>query len=151
MNSAAMPLIAGHLPPDHPLSPRQALADLDPKLRWLLAYAPRSGWDTDTASLPRRLQRYRHQARAFAQTHLAPAALAIDAQAHWPVGQMAPEALAILKEAGRQGWLSDLLPHTGKIADRICVLNEGAFVAEFTAAEATQEKIMRSIVTSGVN
>ena len=26
-----------------------------------------------------------------------------------------------------------------------------AFVAEFSAAEATQEKIMRSIVTSGVN
>jgi putative multiple sugar transport system ATP-binding protein len=37
------------------------------------------------------------------------------------------------------------------MCDRICVLNEGKFVAEFTAAEASQEKIMRSIVTSGVN
>ncbi|RRS03647.1 acyl-CoA dehydrogenase [Aquabacterium soli] len=102
--------IAGHLPPEHPLSPRRALQALDPKVRLLLAYAPQSAWDTDTASLPRRLQRYRRQARAFAQTHLAPAALAIDAGPHLPAGQMAPEALAILREAGRQGWLSDLLP-----------------------------------------
>jgi putative multiple sugar transport system ATP-binding protein len=37
------------------------------------------------------------------------------------------------------------------MCDRICVLNEGRFVAEFSAAEASQEKIMRSIVTSGVH
>ena len=32
------------------------------------------------------------------------------------------------------------------ICDRICVMNDGAFVGEFTAAEATQEKIMRAIM-----
>jgi len=34
------------------------------------------------------------------------------------------------------------------MCDRICVMNEGRFVGEFPAAEATQEKIMRAIVTS---
>jgi alkylation response protein AidB-like acyl-CoA dehydrogenase len=111
LGASTQPLnIAGHLPPDHALSPRHALQALDPKVRWLLAYAPRSAWDTDTASLPWRLQRYRYRARAFAQTYLAPAALHIDALPHSPVGEVPPEALQILREAGRQGWLSDLLP-----------------------------------------
>ena len=35
------------------------------------------------------------------------------------------------------------------MCDRICVLNEGKFVAEFSATEASQEKIMSSIVKSG--
>ena len=32
------------------------------------------------------------------------------------------------------------------ICDRICVMNDGAFVGEFTGREATQEKIMRAIM-----
>jgi putative multiple sugar transport system ATP-binding protein len=32
------------------------------------------------------------------------------------------------------------------ICDRICVMNDGAFVGEFAASEATQEKIMRAIM-----
>lgn len=104
------PPIAGHLPPDHPLSPRAALQRLDPKVRPLLAYAPATAWDTDTATLPRRLQAYRKQARTFAQTHLAPAALDIDALPHAAPGQFAAPVFEILREAGRQGWLSDLLP-----------------------------------------
>jgi putative multiple sugar transport system ATP-binding protein len=32
------------------------------------------------------------------------------------------------------------------ICDRICVMNDGAFVGEFAGSEATQEKIMRSIM-----
>ncbi|MDZ7937149.1 MAG: ATP-binding cassette domain-containing protein [Rhodoferax sp.] len=48
--------------------------------------------------------------------------------------------------------ISSEMPELLGMCDRIrSVLNEGAFVAEFPAAEATQEKIMRSIVTSGVN
>ena len=35
------------------------------------------------------------------------------------------------------------------MCDRICVMNEGRFVAEFSAAQASQEKIMRSIVAAG--
>jgi butyryl-CoA dehydrogenase len=102
--------IAGHLAPTHPLSPRQALSRLDPKVRAMLAYAPQSDWDLDTARLPRRLQRLRRRARDFAQTHLAPMALTIDTLPHAAPGELPTEARAILCEAGRQGWLSDLLP-----------------------------------------
>jgi putative multiple sugar transport system ATP-binding protein len=47
--------------------------------------------------------------------------------------------------------ISSEMPELLGMCDRICVLNEGRFVAEFSAAEASQEKIMRSIVTSGVH
>jgi len=42
--------------------------------------------------------------------------------------------------------ISSEMPELLGICDRICVMNEGAFVGEFAAAEATQEKIMRSIM-----
>jgi ABC-type sugar transport system, ATPase component len=42
--------------------------------------------------------------------------------------------------------ISSEMPELIGISDRICVMNEGAFVGEFPAEEATQEKIMRSIV-----
>ncbi|HEY9213006.1 MAG TPA: multiple monosaccharide ABC transporter ATP-binding protein [Ancylobacter sp.] len=42
--------------------------------------------------------------------------------------------------------ISSEMPELLGICDRICVMNEGAFVGEFPAAEATQEKIMRSIM-----
>jgi putative multiple sugar transport system ATP-binding protein len=45
--------------------------------------------------------------------------------------------------------ISSEMPELLGICDRICVMNEGAFVAEFTGADATQEKIMRSIVRGG--
>lgn len=60
------------------------------------------------------------------------------------IAQLAAEGKCVLM-------ISSEMPELLGMCDRICVLNEGAFVAEFTAAEATQEKIMRSIVTSGVN
>ncbi len=47
--------------------------------------------------------------------------------------------------------ISSEMPELLGMCDRIYVLNEGRFVAEFTAQEASQEKIMRSIVTSGVH
>ena len=47
--------------------------------------------------------------------------------------------------------ISSEMPELLGMCDRICVLNEGQIVAEFTADEATQEKIMRSIVTSGAH
>jgi putative multiple sugar transport system ATP-binding protein len=40
---------------------------------------------------------------------------------------------------------SEMLELLG-ICDRICVMNDGAFVGEFSGAEATQEKIMRAIM-----
>jgi len=45
--------------------------------------------------------------------------------------------------------ISSEMPELLGISDRICVMNEGRFVGEFPAAEATQEKIMRSIMRNG--
>jgi putative multiple sugar transport system ATP-binding protein len=42
--------------------------------------------------------------------------------------------------------ISSEMPELLGMCDRICVMNEGAFVGEFSAAEATQEKIMRSVL-----
>lgn len=42
--------------------------------------------------------------------------------------------------------ISSEMPELLGICDRICVMNEGVFVGEFPAAEATQEKIMRAIM-----
>ncbi|MEY4583554.1 MAG: hypothetical protein RJB10_51 [Pseudomonadota bacterium] len=65
------------------------------------------------------------------------------------------EIYTIIAQLANEGkcviMISSEMPELLGMCDRICVLNEGAFVAEFAAADATQEKIMRSIVTSGVN
>ncbi len=54
-----------------------------------------------------------------------------------------------LAEAGRGVvFISSEMPELLGMCDRICVMNEGRFVGEFTAAEATQEKIMQSIMRS---
>ncbi|MEO8804988.1 MAG: multiple monosaccharide ABC transporter ATP-binding protein [Burkholderiaceae bacterium] len=46
-------------------------------------------------------------------------------------------------------FISSELPELLGMCDRIYVMNEGRFVAEFTAAQASQERIMRAIVNSG--
>jgi putative multiple sugar transport system ATP-binding protein len=52
-----------------------------------------------------------------------------------------------LAEAGRGVVvISSEMPELLGICDRICVMNDGAFVGEFQGAEATQEKIMRAIM-----
>lgn len=45
--------------------------------------------------------------------------------------------------------ISSEMPELLGICDRICVMNEGAFVGEFPGHEATQEKIMRAIMRKG--
>lgn len=47
--------------------------------------------------------------------------------------------------------ISSEMPELLGMCDRICVMNEGAFVGEFDGADATQEKIMRSIMRKGEN
>lgn len=42
--------------------------------------------------------------------------------------------------------ISSEMPELLGICDRICVMNDGAFVGEFAKGEATQEKIMRAIM-----
>ncbi len=52
-----------------------------------------------------------------------------------------------LAEAGRGVVvISSEMPELLGTCDRICVMNDGAFVGEFTAGDATQEKIMRAIM-----
>jgi putative multiple sugar transport system ATP-binding protein len=52
-----------------------------------------------------------------------------------------------LAEAGRGVVvISSEMPELLGICDRICVMNDGAFVGEFSGTEATQEKIMRAIM-----
>jgi putative multiple sugar transport system ATP-binding protein len=60
------------------------------------------------------------------------------------IAQLAQEGKCVLM-------ISSEMPELLGMCDRIYVLNAGTFVAEFSAAQATQEKIMRSIVTSGAN
>jgi len=42
--------------------------------------------------------------------------------------------------------ISSEMPELLGISDRICVMNDGAFVGEFDKAEATQERIMHAIM-----
>ncbi|WP_162570341.1 multiple monosaccharide ABC transporter ATP-binding protein [Variovorax sp. SRS16] len=58
------------------------------------------------------------------------------------IDQLASEGKGILM-------ISSELPELLGMCDRIYVMNEGRFVAEFPAAQASQEKIMRVIVASG--
>jgi putative multiple sugar transport system ATP-binding protein len=44
--------------------------------------------------------------------------------------------------------ISSEMPELLGICDRICVMNEGAFVGEFSREDATQEGIMRAIMRS---
>jgi putative multiple sugar transport system ATP-binding protein len=58
------------------------------------------------------------------------------------VARMAEEGKAIV-------FISSEMPELLGMCDRIYVMNEGAFIAEFAAGEATQEKIMHAIVNRG--
>ncbi|MCK0197694.1 sugar ABC transporter ATP-binding protein [Ancylobacter sp. 6x-1] len=60
------------------------------------------------------------------------------------------EIYCIINELAESGRgvvvISSEMPELIGICDRICVMNEGAFVGEFPGTEATQEKIMRAIM-----
>lgn len=102
--------LGGHLPPSHPLSLRTALAKISRLVQPLVRYAPEDPWELDTRTLPGPLAAYRRRVRAFAERHLAPVALAIDAEPHDPPGRMSEKKSAVLREAALAGFLSDLLP-----------------------------------------
>ena len=65
------------------------------------------------------------------------------------------EIYCILNELVAQGksvvMISSEMPELIGMCDRIYVMNEGRIVAEMTAAEATQEKIMAAILRSDMN
>ncbi|HCE10965.1 MAG TPA: ABC transporter ATP-binding protein [Oxalobacteraceae bacterium] len=60
------------------------------------------------------------------------------------ISQLAGEGKCIIM-------ISSEMPELLGMCDRTYVMNEGRFVGEFLAAEATQEKIMRAIVKNGDN
>lgn len=63
------------------------------------------------------------------------------------------EIYSIINELAAEGkgilMISSEMPELLGMCDRIYVMNEGKWVAQFTQAEATQEKIMRAIVKNG--
>ncbi|WP_426109834.1 multiple monosaccharide ABC transporter ATP-binding protein [Massilia sp. PWRC2] len=63
------------------------------------------------------------------------------------------EIYTIINELAAEGkgilMISSEMPELLGMCDRIYVMNEGRWVAQFSAAEATQEKIMRAIVKNG--
>ena len=86
------------------LSPPKARATLRPIGRLLYDTDPRSLWDRDTATLPRSLRRRRRSYREFAQSRLAPRALAADRD------PSSVEMLELFGEAARRGYQTELLP-----------------------------------------
>ncbi|HSW03805.1 multiple monosaccharide ABC transporter ATP-binding protein [Aquabacterium sp.] len=65
------------------------------------------------------------------------------------------EIYTLMAELAAQGlcivMISSEMPELLGMCDRLYVMNEGRFVAELSAAEASQEKIMRAIVSSNNN
>jgi len=63
------------------------------------------------------------------------------------------EIYTIIDQLANQGkgilMISSEMPELLGMCDRIYVMNEGRFVAEFAARDASQERIMRAIVNSG--
>jgi putative multiple sugar transport system ATP-binding protein len=58
--------------------------------------------------------------------------------------------MAALADEGKSVlMISSEMPELLGMCDRIYVMNEGRFVGEFEAREASQEKIMRAIVKQG--
>ncbi|MCJ7555691.1 MAG: acyl-CoA/acyl-ACP dehydrogenase [Gammaproteobacteria bacterium] len=102
--------LEGHLPAGHRLSPQWQYSKLPLIGRMLSDYPVQDLWETDFARLPRALARQRRRAREFAEQYLVPAAAELDLAPHLPAGECHPTAQRILCEAGKQGWLSYLMP-----------------------------------------
>lgn len=100
----------GFLPNTHPLSPGSAFTHLPALSKPLIAYSAEDIWQQDTRTLPRALQKLRGRCRDFAQQHMRPHALTLDAAPHLPIGELHPAQRDLLSAAGRQGFLTDLLP-----------------------------------------
>ncbi len=96
--------IDGFSSPASPLRPGVAFHRLSPLIRPLVDMAPLELWLHDTRSLPWPLRRYRRQVKIFAERVIRPHAVHGDLDPHGEIGGR------ILHQAGRAGYLSDLLP-----------------------------------------
>lgn len=69
------------------------------------------------------------------------------------VGAREYEIYCLIAQLAKEGkciiLISSEMPELLGMSDRLYVMNEGSFVAEMATADATQEKIMRAIVTAG--
>ena len=63
------------------------------------------------------------------------------------------EIYCLIEQLAREGkciiMISSEMPELLGMTDRLYVMNEGAFIAEMKTSDASQEKIMRAIVTAG--
>jgi butyryl-CoA dehydrogenase len=101
----------GHLPAGHPLSPRGLFASLPVAIRSVVTPTLATVWEQDTAALPRALANARRRYRSFAERELRPRALAADLSPHGRPGEVPAPLAGLLGTAGREGILTDLLPH----------------------------------------
>lgn len=102
--------IDGHLPLRDPLSPRWQYDALPVWTRWVASYPQSDLWLSDTRQLPAPLAALRRRARQFADAHIAPVSAELDLAPPLPAGGVHPQAWQLLQRAGREGWLSHLLP-----------------------------------------
>ncbi len=100
----------GHVAPTSALSPRRAFEGMAALVRPLVRYDPLDPWEQDTRRLPKPLGDYRRAMRAFAERHLAPRALSADLEPHPAPGETSAANRELLRTAGREGLLTDLLP-----------------------------------------
>jgi len=124
----------GHVAPTSRLSPHLAFGRLSPVIRPLVRYERRDPWDQDTECLPKPLADYRRRVRAFAVRHLRPRALGADLEPHPPLGECSRANLDLLRAAGQEGLLSDLLPRPfGSMHPRL--LSHAPFLPQALKAE----------------
>ncbi|HTN33267.1 MAG TPA: acyl-CoA dehydrogenase family protein [Marinobacter sp.] len=102
--------LEGHLPADHKLAPHWQFHDLPKIAQQMTNYQRNDLWETDTRRLPAPLAQLRRQAKAFAETHMAPLVADADLAAHASPDLQSPAINNLLKIAGKEGWLSYFLP-----------------------------------------
>ncbi len=98
------------LKPDHLLSTWSAFKSLPAASRALCRYDSKDLWELDTQRLPMPMANLRRRARAFAESVLAPGVRILDEADHAQAGTLHPQAAQVLSEAGRQGWMTGILP-----------------------------------------
>jgi alkylation response protein AidB-like acyl-CoA dehydrogenase len=104
------PHLDGYLSAEHPLSPRGLFADLPAAIRPVVTPKLATVWEQDTATLPRALAQARRRYRGFAEREFRHRSLAVDLAPHPKPGEVLPSLADLLKTAGREGMLTDLLP-----------------------------------------
>ena len=102
--------IDGFVPPDSLFSTRRTFKRLSALTRPLINYDIEALWEMETRTLPPILRKARRRIRAFTEKEIIPRALELDAAPHLPAGETAPAVEDLLRTAGRQGLLTDLLP-----------------------------------------